>query len=118
MKRILGFAIILTSLSIPALAAKNSQSISLPDAVTIGSTKLPAGQYKITWSGTAPDVQVTLEQKNVGHPVTATLPARLVTEKHDRPQLTTNAQGGVNTLEKVQLKDVTLSFTATPASGQ
>jgi hypothetical protein len=118
MKRILGFAIILSSLAVPAFAAQKTQNITLPEAATIGSTKLPAGEYKITWTGTAPDVQVTLEQKNVGRPVNATLPARLVTEKHDRTQLTTNSQAGVNTLEKVQLKDVTLTFTSAPASGQ
>src|SRR3974390_2981941 len=104
MKRFIGFAIILSSLSIPAFAAKNSQTINLATPVTIGSANLPAGQYKLSWSGTAPDVQVTLEQKNVSKPATATLPAKLVTEKHDRTQLTTGSKDGVNTLQSVQFK--------------
>jgi hypothetical protein len=118
MKRILGFAIILSSLAVPAFAAQKNQNITLPEAATIGSTKLPAGEYKISWTGTAPNVQVTLEQKDAGQPRTATLPAKLVAEKHYRNQLTTNKLPGGTTLETVQLKDVTLSFTSTPASGQ
>jgi hypothetical protein len=118
MKRLLSFALVLSSLSIPAFAAKNSQTITLANPVTVGSTKLPAGEYKLSWTGSAPDVQATLEQKDVQHPATVTLPAKLVSEKHDRTQLTTNKQGDVLTLERVQMKDSTLSFTSAPASGQ
>jgi hypothetical protein len=118
MKRFLGIAIVVSSLSIPAFAAKSSQTITLATPVTIGSANLPAGQYKLSWTGNAPEVQVTLEQKNVSKPATATLPAKLVTEKHERTQLTTGSKGGVNTLETIQFKDVTLNFTSAPASGQ
>jgi Protein of unknown function (DUF2911) len=117
MKRILGFAIILSSLSIPAFAAK-SQDITISNPVTVGSTQLPAGDYKITWTGTAPDVQVTIAQKNTHKPVTATVPARLVTEKHDLILLTTSTKAGAKTLETLELKDATLTFTSTPVSGQ
>jgi hypothetical protein len=118
MRRLLSFAIVLSSLSIPAFAAKNSQTIQLPSAITVGSTKLPAGEYKLSWSGSAPDVQVTLEQKDVQKPHTVTLPAKMVVAKHDSTQLITNSQTGVLTLESVQLKDSTLSFTSAPAPGQ
>ena len=118
MKRFLGIAFILSALSIPSFAAKNSQTITLADATTVGSTKLPAGEYKLTWTGTAPDVQVTIEQKNAGKPATVTVPAKLVTEKHDRNQLTTSQVNGAATLQNVQLKDFTLTFTSTPVSGQ
>ncbi len=118
MKRLLTFAIVLSSLSIPAFAAKNSQTVKLSSPTTVGSTKLPAGDYKISWTGSAPDVQVTLEQKDVQKPVTVTLAGKLVPAKHDRTQLTTSNQAGSVTLESVQLKDATLSFTRTTASGQ
>jgi hypothetical protein len=118
MKRFLGLAIILSSLSIPALAAKNSQTITLTDPLTVGTTKLPAGEYKLTWTGAAPDVQVTIEQKNTAKPTTATVPARLVPGKHDRTVLTTNSKDGVNVLQTVEFKDATLTFTTAPASGQ
>jgi hypothetical protein len=118
MKRSFGFALILALLSIPAFAAKNSQSINIIDPVTIGSTKLPAGEYKVTWTGTAPNVQVTIEQKGAQHPISATVPAKLMTEKHDHTQLTTNTHSGVITLENIQLKDVTLNLVSAPVSGQ
>ncbi|HEY3706709.1 MAG TPA: hypothetical protein VGL22_16720 [Terracidiphilus sp.] len=118
MKRFFGLALILSALSIPSFAAKSSQNITLAETTTVGNTKLPAGEYKLTWTGTAPDVQVTLEQKNAGKPVTVTAPAKFISEKHDRTQLTTTSNAGANTLEAVQLKDATLTFTSTPASGQ
>jgi hypothetical protein len=118
MKRFYVLALILSALSIPAFAAKNSQTINLADATTVGSAKLPAGEYKLSWTGSAPDVQVTLEQKNAGKPATVTLPAKLVSEKHDHTQLTTTSKNGAATLQNVQLKDITLTFTSTPASGQ
>jgi hypothetical protein len=118
MKRILGLAIILTSLSIPAFAAKNSQTIKLTSATTVGATKLPAGEYKMTWTGTAPDVQVTLVQKDVQKPATVTVAAKQVAAKNDVVQLTTNKQAGENTLQNVKLKDSILNFTSAPTSGQ
>ncbi|UWZ84855.1 DUF2911 domain-containing protein [Occallatibacter riparius] len=118
MKRLLTFALVLSSLSIPAFAAKNSQTITLSSATTVGTTKLPAGEYKLSWTGTAPEVQVTIEQKNVQHPATVTVPAKMVAEKHDRTTLTTNSQAGALTLESIQLKDATVNFTSSPASGQ
>ena len=118
MKRFLGIAILVSSLSIPAFAAKNSQTIALDKTVTVGSTQLPAGDYKLTWTGTAPDVQVTLEQKNVRKPATATVPAKLVSERHDHKMITTGSSNGAATLENVQLNDATLTFSGAPVSGQ
>ena len=118
MKRLLSFAIVLSSLCIPAFAAKNSQTITLNNPTTVGSTKLPAGEYKLSWTGTAPEVQVTIEQKNAKNPATVTVPAKLVTEKHDRTTLTTNSQAGALILQSIQLKDATVNFTSSPASGQ
>lgn len=118
MKRYFVSALILSSLSIPVFAAKNSQTITFSTPVTVGAAKLPAGEYKLSWTGSAPDVQVTLEQKNVGKPVTASVPAKLVAEKHGRTSLTTDSKSGANALQNVQLKDITLTFTSTPVSGQ
>jgi hypothetical protein len=118
MKRISLFALLFSLLSIPALAANNTQTVTFTDTVTIGSAKLPAGDYKITWTGAAPNVQVTLVQKDARHPATATTAARLVDEKHDRVQLMTRNDAGVNALEQIQLKSVSLVFSASPASGQ
>lgn len=118
MKRALSFAFILALLSVPAFAAAKSATIQLTSATTVGTTKLPAGEYKLTWNGAAPNVQVTLVQKNAGHPATATATARLTEQKNRQVALTTNSTDGANALENVQLKDVTLTFTSAPANGQ
>ena len=118
MKRSFGIAIIAAILAVPAFAASNSQTVTLPGGYTVGATKLPAGNYKVSWTGTAPNVQVTLEQKNSPNPVTATVPATLAEQKHDHTQLLTNNQAGVVKLQSIQLKDVTLTLAGSPAPGQ
>ncbi|HEY2858157.1 MAG TPA: hypothetical protein VGJ21_07055 [Terracidiphilus sp.] len=118
MKRCFGFALLLSLLSIPAFAAKNEQSVTFDNTVTVGSTKLPAGQYKVSWTGTAPNVQVTLVQKDARHPLAATASATLTDEKHGQVQFTTGDQSGVTTLKQLQLRSVSLVFTSSPASGQ
>lgn len=118
MKRFFGSAILLSLLSIPAFAADKPQTVTFSDAVTVGSTKLPAGEYKLTWTGTAPNVEVTLVQKDARHPATTTAAAKLVDQKHDRTEFMTRNEAGVNALEQIQLKSVSLVFGASPASGQ
>lgn len=117
MKRLLGLVCVVTLLSIPAFA-KNSQSVSVPEAVTVGSTQLPAGQYKVTWTGSGSNVQVTLKQQDVRTPATATVQAKLVEQNNDNVSLTTNVQGGVNTLQQIELKHVSLVLSSSPSSGQ
>ncbi len=46
MKRFFGYALIVASLSLPAFAAKNSQDVTLNAPVKVGTTQLPAGNYK------------------------------------------------------------------------
>ncbi len=38
---------------------KNEHSVSIPDAVQVGSAQLRAGTYKVKWDGTGPQVQVS-----------------------------------------------------------
>jgi hypothetical protein len=118
MKRILGLALALVFLSVPAFAAKNSQSVLLAQAATVGSTQLPAGHYRVTWTGSGSTVQVTLKQEDVHAPAIATVPAKLVTEKHDRASVLTGAQGGTNTIEQIQLSHVSLVLSSRLNSGQ
>jgi len=105
MKRIFGFVLALTFLSIPAFAASNSQTVSLPTAVQVGSTQLPAGDYKVTWTGTGDGVQVTLAKKGV-QPVTVS--AKVVEQKHDHTGVTTNAIGGKDVLTVIFLSKVSV----------
>ncbi|HWE83562.1 MAG TPA: hypothetical protein VG267_01360 [Terracidiphilus sp.] len=118
MKRLFAFTFVLALASIPAFAAKNSQSVTVPEAVSVGSTQLPAGNYKITWTGSGPSVQVTLKQQDVRTPATATTQAKLVSENHGHAAVTINNQGGSKTIELIQLDHVSLVLGSAPSSGQ
>jgi hypothetical protein len=111
-------AILAAVLAVPAFAAGNSRTITIAKDLTVGSTKLPAGDYKLSWTGTAPNVQVKFEQKNAFKPATVTVPATLVEEKNPHGGLVTSTQANVLTIQKVQFKDLTLTLSASPAASQ
>ena len=114
MNRFLGFAAMLALVSVPAFAAKNSQTISISEPVTIGSTQLPPADYRVTWTGTGPAVQVTIaHDKSV-----VTVPARLVDQKNEQTSIQTKNTDGANVLEGINFSKVSLVFTSSPNSGQ
>lgn len=115
MKRFFGFAIILAMFSVPAFAAKNSDTVSLPNSVKVGSTQLPAGDYKLTWTGTGSNVEMTLAQKGKA---TVTVPAKVVEAKNGHVGLTTNTVNGVEVLETIQLNKLDLVIVNASASGE
>jgi hypothetical protein len=114
-KRFCGFAIMLASLSLPALAAKNSQTVAISDAVKVGSTELAPGSYKVSWTGAGSDVQVTIAEKG-GESVT--VPAKLVQSKNGHVALLTNSVGGAKILESIQLDNLSLVLTGASSSGE
>ena len=118
MKRLLYSAAILALISVPAFAAKNSKSVTLPEAVTVGSTQLPAGDYKVTWTGTGAGVQVTLVQTDKYSPQSATVTAKVVEGAESHNGFAVDHQGNVNTLQTLQFGKTTLIFAGTPANGQ
>jgi hypothetical protein len=113
-KRLFGYALMLTLTAAPALAAKNSQSINLAQPVKVGSTQLTAGDYKVSWTGTGDAVQVTLN--NNGKSIT--VPAKMVTEKHDHKGYTVNRVAGNDQLETIQFSNMSLQLQSSTASGQ
>jgi hypothetical protein len=117
-KRLSYCAIILAFLSIPAFAAKNTQTVNFSDAVRVGSTQLPAGNYKVTWDGTGSNVQVTLEQKGASHPATVTVAAKVVEQKNDRNGFRIDTKGGVNTLMAIQFSKFDVDLNTTTAHGE
>ena len=118
MKRLSYCALILALLSAPAFAAKNSQSVNFPQAVTVGSTQLPAGDYKVTWDGTGSNVQVTLEQKGASHPATAKVAAQITDQKNGRSGYVLDSKGGVNTVETLQFSKFNVVLTGATAHGE
>ena len=105
MKQIFGFVLACAILSMPALAASNAQTVNLPSAVQVGSSQLPAGDYKVTWTGSGDSAQVTLAKKGV-QPVTA--PAKVVEQKHDHTGVTTKSNGDKVVLQVILLSKVSL----------
>lgn len=115
MKRIFGFALIVASLSVPALAAKNSQNVTFNDPVKVGSTQLPAGDYKVTWTGTGSAVQVTIADKDKK---TVTVPAKMVDAKNGHVAVLTNTVGGVTVLQSIELSKMSLVIGSATSSGE
>jgi hypothetical protein len=113
MKRFVAFAMMLTILSAPAFASGNSQTVNVPESMKAGSTQLAPGDYNVTWTGAAPNVQVTFAQ---GHKVLATVPAKLVEETNKYEGLLTNNKGGVATLESIHLRKLSLIFEGSPST--
>ena len=107
MNRFLKYALLLAAFSLPALAAKNSQTVTLTDPVEVGSTQLPAGNYKVTWTGTGSNVQVTIAEKGK---TSVTVPAKLVDAKNGHVALQTGTVGGVRVLQAIQLDSASLVF--------
>jgi hypothetical protein len=114
MKRLFGYALMLTLMAAPALAAKNSQSLNISSPVKVGTTNLPAGDYRVTWNGTGENVQVTIEENGK----TLTVPAKLVGEKHIHKGYVVSRVDGADQLQTIQLKDVSLQFESATASGR
>lgn len=115
MKRFFGFALIVALLSIPAFAAKNSQNLTLTGTVKIGSTQLPAGDYKVSWTAVGPNAQVTIAQKGK---TPITVPAKVVEAKNGRVAVLTNTVNGAEVLESIQLDNVNVVLTSATASGE
>jgi hypothetical protein len=118
MKRLLYSAAILALVSVPAFAAKNSASVTLPEAVTIGSNQIPAGDYKITWTGTGANAQVTLIEKDKFSAKPTTVTAKVIEGTDSHNGFSVDRQGNVNTLQTLQLGKTTLVFAGAPANGQ
>jgi hypothetical protein len=114
MKRLFGYALMLALVAAPAFAAKNSQTVSFAQNVKVGSTEIPAGDVKVTWTGTGDSVQVTLSENHK----TVTFPAKIVDEKHTYKSYIVNSSTGSPQLQAIQLKDISLQLTSPTASGQ
>jgi hypothetical protein len=104
----------LALVSVPAFAAKNSEKITIGHTVTVGTTQLPAAEYKVTWNETGSNTQVTLTHgKSV-----ITLPAKVVEQKHNVNSVRTDDAGATSILRGLDLGKVTVDFLSTPSSGQ
>ena len=116
MNRFLASALIVASLSVPAFAAKNSQSVTLTDPVKVGSTQLSRRQFT-KFPGPRLDLtaQVTIEEKGKA---SVTVPAKIVESKNGHVAVLTNTVGGVAVLESIQLNNLSLVLSGGAAAGE
>jgi hypothetical protein len=117
MKRFVSSIILLTMVSAAAFAADGgSGKIRLDSTVRVGSTELPAGDYKVTWTGTGDNTQVTLTQGKTK----ATTSAQLVDVHRNVDAFSTKSENGSRVLTEIQFRDKTLVLheTASPVAGQ
>ena len=115
MKRLIGFAIIACSLSIPAFAAKNSHDVTFASAVKVGTTQLKSGEYKVSWTGSDASAQVTISQNGK---VLATAPAKVVKASNPQAGISTSTVNGTQVVDAIQLEKLNLVLSDTQASGQ
>lgn len=105
MKRFFGFVLVCILLAVPVFAASNSQTLKLSIAVQVGSTSLPAGDYKISWTGSGASAQLTLAEKGIA---SVTVPVKVVEQKNTFRGVSTSTQGGKEVLQVIHLSNVDL----------
>ena len=90
---LLGLMLLLaTSASAATNSSKNKGSMNIEAPVTVNGTRLPVGNYQLTWQGTGADVELNILQS---HKVVATVPAKLI----DLPRLARGDRYGTRKLE-------------------
>jgi hypothetical protein len=86
-KRVLAFTFIFAFLPFAGNAAsKNSANVVIDENVTVGTTELPKGTYKVVWTGTDTNAQVTFTSGNW----TKTVPARVDRRQRQQDVLNRN----------------------------
>jgi hypothetical protein len=107
-KRLFGIILINLSFAFPLIAASNSENVQMASQVRVGSTTLPSGSYKVTWTGSGDSAQVTIEKKGV--PV-VTVPAKILQQKASRDAVSLKNENGQDVIESITMKNgITLVF--------
>ena len=107
MKNIASLLMLTAAISLSAFAADSgSGRIHLDNAVKVGSTELPAGDYKVSWNGSGDNAQVVLKQGKT----TATAAAQVVDVRRNAEAVGTKTENGTRVLTEIQFKDKTLKL--------
>jgi hypothetical protein len=114
-KRVLGLTFIFAILPFAANAAsKNSAHVVIDNNVTVGATELPKGSYKVVWTGTEPNVQVTFTNGNF----TKTIPAHIVEGRNNIEAEMTDVKDNKTVLTGLEFHNATLQFGETTHAGE
>ena len=92
----LGLALLLAT----SAFAANKGSLQLQEPVNVNGTRLAAGDYKVEWSGSGPNVRLDLVQDGA---TVATVPAKVVTENsaHDQDGYVLQTANGGKTIAEI-----------------
>jgi hypothetical protein len=106
-KRVLGFTFILAFLPFAANAAsQNSAHVVLDSNVTVGTTELPKGTYKVVWTGTDPNVHATFTNGDW----TKTVPAHIVEGRSNIEAERTDVKDNKTFLTGLEFRNDALQF--------
>lgn len=113
---LLFIAVAFTSSMAIARDTKDSEHITLSDPVMVAGTLLKAGDYRVSWDGTGPVVQVTFKR---GDKVLVTTPATLVNETgpYDGAVQMKTVGADAKVLQGIQWKKKALVFDQTASGG-
>jgi len=114
MKRSFSLALMLALFAAPVFAGNKTPTVVIPVNVQVGSTQLPAGDYKLTWTGSGSNVQATLTQNEKA---VITFSAKMV-EGKNQPSVETDTQGATAILDVIRTDNFSLILEGTPQSGQ
>src|ERR1700745_3691062 len=102
--------VVLVLLSVSALASdKMKANIQINQTLRVGSTQLDPGDYKMTWTESGSNAQVTFSR---GKNVTATVPAQVAQVRSGFHSPAIHADSSTSRLVEVELPEVSLSFTS------
>jgi hypothetical protein len=104
-------SVALLALPLTSFASMRTQKqITLDQPVSVASTQLKPGTYKMEWNGNGPNIEVSFVQNNK---TVATAPAQLVKETtaYEGGAVTTHkTSSGSNRLDEVDFKNAALNF--------
>jgi hypothetical protein len=96
-------------------ASEKSATVRLDQSVTVGSSTIKAGEYKITWTEPGPDTKVIFTQ---GKKEIAVVPATVESKTNSDVRVFTATGASGKVLQGVELKNATLTFSPTAAAAK
>ena len=109
---VLGLTLVLAS----SAFASTKGNLELTSAVTVNGTQLKAGEYKVQWEGSGPEVEISILQ---GKNVVAKLPAHVVelqTPANNDAAVTRQNGSGPNSLTGLRFHGKKISLEVIEAS--
>ena len=112
MRRFATLIVLSTLIAATALAADSgSGKIRLDSEVKVGATELPAGDYKVTWTGSGANTEVTLAQGKTK----VTTSAQVVAVSRKTDAISTKSENGARVLTEIQFRNETLVLQNAPS---